>query len=189
MTKLNQKGFGIGEILLLLLVLILLILAGWWTWKQKANNKPANSPTPAQTSEKPAEKPVEKPQETPKKYLEIKEFSVKLELDAATDDAYYLMKNGYAYISLSALKNVDECAAEKTGMVAVSQNNKTDVEEQSGKTYEALIQAGGSGAIVGNKAYLMNRSQAYCSENLDTQTKQQAAWNSFLAKAKTIQAL
>ncbi len=191
MKKLNQKGFGILEILLLSILLIILIFFGWWVWKQKGQNKPAESANQPQQSQpkKEAEKPAEKQQEVAKKYLEIKEFSVKLELDAATDDAYYVMKDGYAYISLNSLKNTDQCAADKTGIVAVGQYNKTDMNEQTGKTYEAQITSGGSGAVVSNKAYLIERSQAYCSENVDAQTKQQAAWNSFLAKAKTIQAL
>lgn len=193
MKKLNQMGFGIWELLLLLLLILLLILLGWWVWKQKGDNKPADNSAPAQSEPKKAtgEKPsAEKPKEVAKKYLEIKELGVKVELDDTTSDAYYVMQNGYAYVSTTALKNAStECAAEKTGIVAISKAAKGEYDEMLGKTFEQHIKDGGSGVVIGNNVYLMTRSQAYCSEKVDVQTKQQAAWNSFLAKAKTMQAL
>lgn len=195
MKKINQKGFGIWELLLLLLLLLILLALGWWVWNQKNDNKPAdNSSSSSQQQAEPKkeeQKPAaEKPKETPKKYLEIKELSVKIELNAAIDDAYYIMKDGYAYLSLTSLKNADpECAADKTGVAAIGAYTKTDINDMSGKTYEEQVKAGGSGVIIGNKAYVLDRSQAYCSEKVDVQTKQQAAWDGFLTQAKTIQSL
>lgn len=188
MEKLNEKGFGFWELLLLLLLILILIALGWWVWKQKGNNKPADSGQ-QQSQPKQEQKPAaEKPQETAKKYLEIKELGIKMELGDSTTDAYYIMKNGYAYISTTSLKTADaECGADKTGVVAIGKYAKTDVDEQSGKTYGDLATA--SGAVIGNDAYYMSRSQAYCSQDAGIQAKQQAAWDGFKAEAKTIQAL
>lgn len=189
MKKLNQKGFGIGEVLLILLLILLIIAAGWWVWKQKDSNKPADSAS-QQQSQQPAEKSAEKPKEAAKKYLEIPELGVKMELTATTDDAYYVMKNGYAYVSLTSLKTANaECAADKTGVAAIGKYTKTAVDEQSGKTYEAEVTGGASGVVIGNNAFILNRSQAYCSDDMNVQAKQQAAWNAFLTQGKTIQAL
>ena len=190
MKKLNQKGFGVWEVLLMLLLILLLIAVGWWVWKQKDNNKPAGDSANQQQAQQSAEKAAEKPKEAAKKYLEIPELGIKIELNAATDDAYYVIKNGYAYLSTTSLKNANaECAADKTGVAAIGKYTKTDMDEQSGKTYEADVAAGASGVVIGNSAYILNRSQAYCSDDVNVQAKQQAAWNAFLTQAKTIQAL
>lgn len=190
MKKLNQKGFSPFEIIIMLLLLLILLLLGWWVWQQQNKDKSAGDSGKQQAAEKKEEKPAEKPQEKQKKYLEIKELGVKVELDDTTTDAYYVMQNGYAYVSTTALKNASsECAAEKTGVVAVSKAAKGEYDEMLGKTYEQHINDGGYGVIIGNNVYMMTRSQAYCSEDVNIQAKQQAAWNSFMAQAKTMQAL
>src|SRR3990167_3495259 len=103
--KNNQKGFGVWELLLLLLLILLLILLGLWVWQQGKNNDQAQ---PASDNQSISEQ--QKPEEKQTKYLEIKEWGVKVELDDATTDAYYVMQNGYAYVSLSSIKDPDECA-------------------------------------------------------------------------------
>ena len=182
--KNNQKGFGVWELLLLLLLILLLILLGLWVWQQGKNNDQAQPASDNQSSSE-----QQKPEEKQTKYLEIKELGVKVELDDATTDAYYVMQNGYAYVSLSSIKDTDECAAEKTGIVAVSKVSKDEVDPMLDKTYEQHINDGGSGVIIGNNVYLMTRSQAYCSEDAAVQAKQQKAWDSFLAKSKSMQTL
>lgn len=183
-NKLNEQGFGFWEWILLLLLLLLIAFIGWYVWQQNQKNQQSNQP----------ESSVEVKETTDSStssvtYLEIPELGIKVQLGDATSDAYYVMQNGYAYISLNSLKNTDECAAEKTGIVAVSKVAKTDTDEQLGETYEAYINGGGNGVIIGDNAYLMNRSQAYCSEDVTVQAQQQAAWDGFLAQAKTMQSL
>jgi len=116
----------------------------------------------------------------------IKEWSVKIELSDTINDAYYIMKNGYAYLSLTSLKNSSaECAADKTGVAALGKYKTTDTEDMSGKTYAQL--AAISGAVIGQDAYYLSRSQAYCSEDPIIRQKQQAAWDGFSAQDTTIQ--
>lgn len=188
--KLNQSGFGMAEWMIILLIILALVAVGWYVAKSKKSTPAkANSAQQTQTpAAKPAEKPAAKPLPAAKKYLEIKELGIKIELNTSTDDAYYIMKNGYAYLSTTSLKAADaECAADKTGVVAIGKYTKTDVEEMSGKTYAELATA--SGKVIGNDAFWMNRSQANCSQVPATQIKQQAAWDDFKAQASTIQTL
>ena len=195
MKKLNQKGFGAVEIVLLVVLVGIIAGAGWYVYQSQKKTKESldnanQNIEQISKSNKEINEADKKSENSSKKYLEIKELGVKVELDDATADAYYVMQNGFAYISTTSLKNAGpECSAEKTGVVAISKVNKTDTDEMTGKTYEQQIKDGGSGVIIGNNVYLMNRSQAYCSEDVDVQAKQQAAWNSFLAQAKTMQAL
>ncbi len=182
MKKLNQKGFGAAEWIIILLIIMALIALGWYVAKADSAQK---APTPAA---KATEKPAQEPQPAAKKYLEIKELGIKIELNAAIDDAYYIMKNNYAYLSLTSLKTAaPECGADKIGVVAIGKYLKTDLYEQSGETYGALATAGGK--VIGNDAYYMSRSQAYCSDDIAIQAKQQAAWDAYKAQSSTIQLL
>jgi hypothetical protein len=182
--KLNANGFTIFEILVVVLLFSIVLILGWWVWQQQGKSKSSDNATSSQS----AQPKAEEKQDT-KKYLSIKELGVKVELDKTIEDAYYVMQGGYAYLSLKSFQTVDDCSAERGGMVAVSKVAKGEYDQMFGKTYEQYIKDSGDGVVIGNNAYLMTRSQAYCSEVLDTQAQQQAAWNSFMAQAKTMQAL
>lgn len=178
------------EWLIILLIILMLIALGWYVAKSKKST-PAKSDS-AQKAQSPATKTSEKPAQKPlivaKKYLEIKELNIKIELNTSTDDAYYIMKNNYAYLSLTSLKNAAaECGADKTGVVAIGKYDKNALDEQSGKTYGDLAIT--EGKVIGNDAYYMSRSQAYCSEDKTIQVKQQEAWDAFKAQSSTIQIL
>lgn len=190
MKKLNQRGFGAIEWIIILIIIMAMIALGWYVAKTKKTT-PTKTDS-AQKTQLPAVKTTEKPaaKSTPatKKYLEINELGIKMELNTVTDDAYYIMKNGYAYISLTSLKTVAaECGADKTGVVSIGKYNKTDVDDQSGKTYGEL--AATDGKVIGSDAYVVSRSQAYCSDDITIQAKQQAAWDAFKTQSSTIQLL
>ena len=187
MKKLNQKGFGAAEWIIILLIILALLALGWYVAEQKKST-PAKTDSAQKAQTDAAEKPAQESSPAAKKYLEIKELGIKIELNAATDDAYYIMKNNYAYLSLTSLKAAAaECGADKTGVVAIGKYVKTDLDEQSGKTYGDLAAA--EGKVIGNDAYYMSRSQAYCSEDKTIQAKQQAAWDAYKAQSSTIQLL
>ncbi len=177
MKKLNNKGYGILEFLLILIIIILLALIGWWVWKQSQPDETSKPQSGAQQAA-PQEDAKDQEKKEEAKYLEIKEFGIKMKLDDATDDAYYIMDNGYAYLSLTSLKNIDDCAADETSIAAVAEVKKTDVNEQTGKTYEEEAKAG-SGTLVGNNVYVVSQAQAYCSEDKAVQTKAEAARAAF----------
>ncbi len=171
----NQKGFGIWELLLLLLLLLLLIFIFWWVLEQNKKNQESNQPQSnvevQQNTEK--KKTAPKKKKPAAKYLEIKELGIKLKLNAATDDAYYEMKNGYAYLSLTSLKNVDDCAALETGIAAVGQYGKDDTDEQTGKAYST------EGTVIGSYAYTIDSAQAYCTTKPAEQKIAEAARSAF----------
>lgn len=172
----NQNGYAGWELLLLLLLLLLLILLGWWVWKQQDKDK-TDSDTQSNQQASNNQKQAE---EVQVKYLEIPELGIKMQLNATTDDAYYKMSvadANVAYLSLTSLKNIDDCAAEKTGIAAVGRYTKTDTDEQTGKTYEEM--ANQTGKVIGNYAYLVNQAQAYCTEDAASQAKSEAARSAF----------
>lgn len=173
MKKLNQKGFGLWELILLLLLIILLGLLGWWVWQQNQEGKNNNA---SQSSSQNAEE--SEPAEEAAKYLEIPELGVKLKLDNATEDAYYTMSSGYAYLSLTSLKDVDDCAADETSIAAVSKVKKTDTNEMTGKTYEQEANDG-HGTIIGENVYIVSQAQAFCTEQAGPQAKAEAARSAF----------
>ena len=89
MKKLNQKGFGVIEWLLLLIILIILALIGWWGSQQSKSNNSSSTPESSQQSKK-----TEPAKTEPKavKYLEIKEFGIKMPLGDEITGAYYVIR-------------------------------------------------------------------------------------------------
>lgn len=185
MKKLNQKGFGLWELLLLLVLILLLLWLFWYVWQQ--GQKQDDAPKAQSDTSQAAKSEPKKVAEKPKKYLEITELGIKMELDDATDDAYYIMKNGYAYLSLTSLKNIDDCAADETSIAAVSKAKKSDVDEMSGQTYEEIAKT--NGKAIGEFVYLITPAQAYCTEQPDAKLKNIAARDAFPKLASTIVSL
>jgi|SRR3990167_1902136 len=86
----NQSGFSMDFIILLILLLILLALLGWWVWSQnkKDNNSTPQSSTPASSKSDTAKDT--KPDTI--KYLEIKEWGLKMPLGDDISTAYYTLR-------------------------------------------------------------------------------------------------
>lgn len=204
----KQKGFTVIEGLIILLVIALLAVAGWYGWQKRQENArlaaisnfeqcKADKDSKVQESypevcvtkdgksfTNPNQKVEAKPQdnqvEDQAKYLEIKEWGVKMKLSDATDDAYYVMQNGYAYLSLTSLKNVDSCAAEKTSLGALARENKDAINELTGKPYAD------QGVTIGKYTYVETQSQAGCTENVKYEQAALDARIAFAKDAKTI---
>lgn len=88
----NQSGFSMEFIILLILLLILLAILGWWVWSQnkKNNNSTPQSSTP---SSKQSDKAESKPPPPPAvKYLEIKEWGLKMPISDDITGAYYTVR-------------------------------------------------------------------------------------------------
>jgi hypothetical protein len=179
MKKLNQKGFGFWEFFLLLLLILLLLWLFWYVWQQSKKQDESSKLQGATSSQ--AVKNEESAPEKAKKFLEIPELGIKMELDATTDDAYYIMSNGYAYLSLTSLKGIDDCAADKTSIAAISKTLKTEVDEMTGKTYEQIADK-----VIGDNAYFVTPAQALCTEQPAAKAKNLAARDAFPKLASTI---
>lgn len=175
MKRLNNKGFGLIELLLLLIFILLLIFFGWYIWKQNQSKQSSESQDSAQQA--PSQQDEEADQEETN-YLEIPELGIKMKLDDDTADAYYYMNSGYAYLSLESLKETDDCAADETSIAAVAKVKKTDVNEMTGKTYEEEAKAG-YGTIIGDNVYVVSQAQAFCTEKPDEQKLANAARTAF----------
>lgn len=184
MKKINQSGFGLWELFLLIILILVFIWLFWYVWQQNKINEESSKP---QDGTSQINKKEEKPKEPQISYLEIPEMGIKMQLDDATKDAYYVMKNGYAYLSLESLKNIDECAAEETSIAAISKAKKTDKDELSGMTYAEV--AKDNGIVIGEFAYFITPAQAYCTEQPDAKLKNIAAREAFPDLAKSITTL
>ncbi len=192
MKKLNNKGFSPWEFVLLLLLLIALILAGWWVWQQNKSPKEDSNGTSNDSSKQETQtkdddaKQTEATETKETKYLEIPELGIKMPLDDSTADAYYVVSDqdsNIVYLSLTSLKDIDYCAANKTSIAAIGKAKKTD-EYTPGTTYEQAAQA--DGAVIGDYAYVLTPAQAYCTEQPDAKAKSIAARESFIKLAPTI---
>lgn len=88
----NQSG-SMELIVLLILLFILLAILGWWVWGQ-SRNKNNSSPPPATPSSSKSDKANSKPAPPPPaiKYLEIKEWGLKMPLGDDITGAYYTVR-------------------------------------------------------------------------------------------------
>jgi len=93
MKKLNKNQSGSMEfIILLILLLILLAILGWWVWGQQKSKK-NSTPPPATPSSSKSDKAESKAQPPPAiKYLEIKEWGLKMPLGDDISTAYYTLR-------------------------------------------------------------------------------------------------
>ncbi|OGL35709.1 hypothetical protein A3F65_03485 [Candidatus Saccharibacteria bacterium RIFCSPHIGHO2_12_FULL_47_16b] len=105
--KPNQRGLGLLEWLLLLIILILLGFIGWYVFTKSSDTKNKYDET-AQAGNQPA---------TTTKYLEFKEYGVKIPLSNDLDGLTYAAETvggyTYLYMTTSALKkSMDACNAD-----------------------------------------------------------------------------
>lgn len=200
MKKLGQKGIAHLGLVLVMLVIAAIIGVGWYVWRNQNKNitnfdecvaagNPvmesypeqcaANGQTFVNERQKNAQdaEKIETSEKT-SAYLEIPELGIKMKLDEDTEDAYYVVKNGYVYLSLKSLKEVDDCAADKTSLAAASKVKKTDTNEMTGTTYEEEAKSG-NGTLIGEYVYVVTRAQASCTEQAGLQDKAGAASSAF----------
>jgi|GEM_PF-1612869 len=88
----NQLGFSIEIIILMLLLIILLAIIGWWVMSQKKqkSSAPQSSTPSSQQAEKSKTKPTPPPPAV--KYLEIKEWGLKMPIGDDISGAYYTVR-------------------------------------------------------------------------------------------------
>jgi hypothetical protein len=94
MRKLNSSGFSAVEAVLIIIVLGIVGGTGLYVYKQNTTKQTVSnstpSPKPAVKTEKTTESKTETTPPAPSiKYLEIKEWGVKMELSKGIEDAYY----------------------------------------------------------------------------------------------------
>ncbi len=190
MKKLNHRGFTIVEALLIFIIIAILIAVGYYVF-QRVRDDETDNPLSDSSQIIKDDKAVEKPADSTK-FLNITELGVKMPLDQTTSDAYYHIfadRPQYAYLSVESLKNVDQCAADKTTLGVISKNSVTEVDDMSGMTYGDIAKT--SGTVIGNTAYTYSSPQASCVEDQASANfaKQTAIIQAFKAAAKKLQAL
>lgn len=131
MNKKRQQGFGWLPLLLLIFLILLLLLIGWFVKKRQDNSKPANSSASSQQSSsgQPANQQSTASQapQNAVKYLEIKEYGVKIVLTKDIEDAYYVIERDYPYLSIKSLQKYADCDLSKnkgSGSVAAVARTK-----------------------------------------------------------------
>lgn len=155
MRKLNSKGFTPLHILLVLVIVGIVGGTGWYVYSdKKAANKSAQNQqqSGAQNNSPTSEK----------KYLEIPEMGLKIELSEKIEDAYYAMNSGgWAYLSVYAFDSYANCKANsETGMAAVASGKVGD--DNFGEPFtEAELEE--RGTKIGDKYYWIDLAQSDCS--------------------------
>jgi hypothetical protein len=167
--KRDQKGFAVLETILILVVVAIIGGAGYYVWhtRQLANDAYSKT-TPALTHSASANSTSKK---SDKDFLVIKEWGVKLPLNPNIEDAYYRYDsrdNGYVYLSLLSLKNIDDCAVDKTAIGAITRYDSDDVNPISGEKYTAEYR---DTEPVGRYYFLYGTAQATCSESQEALDK------------------
>jgi len=186
--KRKQQGFSAVEGIIILLVALLLALIGWWIWQQNQkkddDSKKDNSSQQSQNTEQQNQDSEQNDNQT---YLVITEWDVRFKTEANNIDAYYVIEQGkpdYAYLSLNSLKNVDDCAADKTSVGVYTRFTKDDIDPIAEQKYLDLYP---NAPKVGNYYFIFTQPQAYCSENQATITKAEAATQAFKANTATVE--
>lgn len=183
--KRSQKGFSIIEALIILFIILLLALIGWWIWQQNQEKEEDTKQEEASQQSQNSEQDEVQDNQT---YLVINEWGVRFKTGADNIDAYYVIEQGkpdYAYVSLNSLKNVDDCAADKTSVGVYTRFTKDDIDPIYEEKYIDLYP---NAPKVGNYYFIFTQPQAYCSDNQATITKSQAATQAFKANAATVEA-
>lgn len=164
--KVNQRGFGVVEIVVVIVMVGLLGAVGWLVHdrqKIKTENKDMAAQTSVQTDEQ--AKQESKDEEKQTNYFEIKELGVKFELSDNLSGLYYAIGNSNrtAYFSLNEFKGTD-CAADKTAQVALTRYTDEDFASDPMVSKEQARK-------IGDYYYLTIGGQAACSENDKIQEK------------------
>lgn len=141
MKKHNEKGMSAIEGLLIIVLVAIIGFVGWYVWHSKQNAD--NSLKQASKSSSSQAATIKKgPTQTKQRYLDIKEWGIKLPLSASIEDAYYVVStnsetNGQPNTVWLGLKSLDGsgCAAAQAnsggaypiGAIIKAQPNETDL--------------------------------------------------------------
>lgn len=113
MKKLNQTG--VAHVFVIVLVVVVLVVGGvgyyvWNSSRKKTQESTTTTSTATTNNESKTEPKQESKNETKDttKYLEIKEYGVKIVLAQDIEDAYYVM-DPYPYLSTHSLDNYKNC--------------------------------------------------------------------------------
>lgn len=188
----NQQGFS-AWIIVLFLMLILVLLLVFWYVRQQDTKKGQNNSTPASSSPQNASSSATQPQpsstntQTSTKYLEIKEYGVKVPLSADISDAYYTSKdvgpNGID-LRVKALDSESDCKNGDASLASIVKVGKDETSEMlDGKKYSEKM----PGVTVGNNFYYLGLAQYYCSET--QQSKIDQVRSAFSQAAKKLEKL
>lgn len=135
----NKAGFLPIYLLLLILLIILLILMWWWINNKKSSDANNSSPQSSQSSEK--SETENKPQESSVKYLEIKEWGLKMPLGDDITGAYYTVRQSEQgdpaeYIDIydsgfdnTANKNGVKCKDENFPLFVIGRVKEADIDQ------------------------------------------------------------
>lgn len=163
----NQSGFSMEFIILLILLLILLAILGWWVWGQSKSKK-SSSPPPATPSSSKSDKAESKPPPPPAvKYLEIKEWGLKMPLGDDISGAYYTFRPKNAgdvgeYVDIfdagfdsTANKNGVKCLDKTFPLFVIGRVSVADIAKVEGPD------ASGYKILAVSNAYQFNGSEAH----------------------------
>jgi uncharacterized protein YpmB len=163
----RQAGFGTVGIVLVVLVVAVLAVTGLVIYQR--NNKPVSTKKSAATSQtqttiQPQSTTATQNQQAATRYLDIKEWGVRMALDSTTETLYYYIKpnlSNVVYLSLKTISGVaPNCAADKISLGAITR--LTLSEHQSALSNPTL---GDPGTIqIGNYWYGYSKSPAACTD-------------------------
>lgn len=105
----NQQGFSAWIIVLFLMLILVLLLVFWYVRQQDSKNQQAKTSSSNNSKNALVQTSPEKTSQNTVKYLEIKEYGVKLVLTKDIEDAYYVIENGYPYLSVKSLEKYPYC--------------------------------------------------------------------------------
>lgn len=131
-------------------------------------------------------------QESAQKYLEIKEYGIKIPLSDAIEDAYYYTKYNktdditYVYLRVHSLDSESYCNDNyNMSLAALNKVGKDEIDQRSGNKYSDS----GNGMVIGNYYYFIDLSQAVCSQKTSNQTVETNARKGFSEASKNITTL
>ncbi len=98
--KYNQNGFSVVEVLLVIIVIGIIGAVGFYVYKAKQNtDKSLTNPVSSSVEKKQKTENVSKPAEnktSSQKYLEIKEWGVKVPIDSTVSGLSYVLENSFS---------------------------------------------------------------------------------------------
>lgn len=157
----NQSGFSAAFIILLILLLILLAILGWWVKNQSSSSSSSPSSSNKSNNTKKS-KPAAKT-----KYLEIKEWGLKMPIGKNITGAYYTIRPKNAgdpaeYVDIydsgfdnTANKNGVKCLDKDFPLFVIGRVSQADLAKVEGPD------ASGYKQLAVSNTYLFNGSEAH----------------------------
>ncbi|HEY4963558.1 MAG TPA: hypothetical protein VIH90_02570 [Candidatus Saccharimonadales bacterium] len=185
MSKFNEKGFSVVELLIVILVLVLIGGVGYLVYKDHKTTVPKVVTVTKTVVLQPKTQSTNTTTTSTPSYMVIKEWGVKIPLTSSISDAYYYYNNGYAYLSVQSHSS-DQCAANNVSEGVITRFSPTDIDPQTNQTLlsEHTIDA----VKVGNYYYFYTHPQAACSSDTTIQNQANTDMQAFEQAVKQIQA-